>query len=144
MGFLVIATATVPFVLAGANSSLWLLGAVLFVRGIGLGIVVIPVITVAYVDIRKDQMPDALAISRTVQQLGGAFGTALVAVVLTTATTLAHPEAGFAAGFWWTIGFSIAAAVAALLLPPREAGKASLVSVPDPRGGPEQRQSEVA
>jgi EmrB/QacA subfamily drug resistance transporter len=125
VGFLVIAAATVPFALAGTRTSLWLLGAALFVRGLGLGVVLIPIMTVAYVDIRKDQMPQASAITRIVQQLGGAFGTALVAVVLTATATRARPEAGFAAAFWWVIAITLAAAVVALLLPAQEQARAT-------------------
>ncbi|HEY0119295.1 MAG TPA: MDR family MFS transporter [Cellulomonas sp.] len=119
VGFLVIAAATAPFALAGTTTGLWPLGVVLFVRGLGLGVVLIPVMTVAYVDIARDQMPHASAITRIVQQLGGAFGTALVAVVLTTAATRTSPEAGFAAAFWWTTAVTVAAAAVALLLPSR-------------------------
>ena len=119
VGFLVIAAATAPFALAGAGTGLWILGVVLFVRGLGLGVVLIPVMTVAYVDIARDQMPHASAITRIVQQLGGAFGTALVAVVLTTTATRTNPEAGFDAAFWWTTAITLAAAVVALLLPTR-------------------------
>ena len=138
VGFLVIAAATVPFAVAGTDASLWILGAVLFVRGLGLGIVVIPVLTVAYVDIRRDQMPHASAITRIVQQLGGAFGIAFVAVVLSTATQT-HPEAGLDAAFWWTIAFSLAAAVAALLLPARQRAAAPVADAPDPHAGPASR-----
>ena len=133
---LVIAAATVPFALGGAGTNLWLLGAVLFVRGFGLGIVFIPVVTVAYVGLRKDQMPQASAITRIVQQLGGAFGVALVAVILTAATTQANPGAGFDAAFWWTIGMTIAAAVTALLLPAQEKGEARAAEVADAQGAP--------
>jgi hypothetical protein len=74
-------------------------------------------------------MPHASAITRIVQQLGGAFGIAFVAVVLTTTTTQAgHPEAGLDAAFWWAIAFSLAAAVAALLLPAREPGRATALA----------------
>jgi predicted MFS family arabinose efflux permease len=121
-GCLVTAAATMPFALGGADASLWLLGAALFARGVGLGVVFIPVVTVAYVDLRKDQMPHASAITRIVQQLGAAFGTALVAVILTTAATATNLEAGFDAAFWWIIATSTAAAVVALLLPAQEAG----------------------
>lgn len=115
-GFLTVAAATVPFALAGPDTNLWLLGAVLCARGIGLGIVLIPVMTVAYIDIDRDQMPQASGITRIVQQLGGAFGTALAAVVLTTAATAERPEAGFSAAFWFTIGATIVAALTALRL----------------------------
>lgn len=119
VGFLVIAVATVPFALAGANASVWLIGIALFVRGFGLGVVLIPVMSVAYVDIRRDEMPHASAITRIVQQLGGAFGTALVAVVLTAVATQTDTQAGFQSAFWWTIAITIAAAIASVLLPAR-------------------------
>jgi EmrB/QacA subfamily drug resistance transporter len=144
VGFLVVAAATVPFALASAETNLWLLGAVLFVRGLGMGVVFIPVMTVAYVDIGKDQMPDASAITRIVQMLGGAFGTALIAVVLTAAATKTHPEAGFDAAFWWITGITVAAAVIALLLPAQEQGKARATDVPDAQGGPLGQREEAA
>ncbi|WP_417220836.1 MDR family MFS transporter [Arthrobacter sp.] len=118
-GFLVIAAATVPFALPGTESNLWALGVALLARGLGLGVVLIPVMTVAYLDITKDQMAHASAITRIAQQLGGAFGTALVAVVLTAAATPATPGAGYATAFWWMIGLTVAAAVASILLPTR-------------------------
>lgn len=33
---------------------------------------------------------------------------------------LTHPESGFDAAFWSTIGFTLAASIVALLLPPME------------------------
>ena len=116
-GCLVIAVATAPFAVASADTSLWLLGAALFVRGLGLGVVLIPVVTLAYLDIDREQMAHASAITRIAQQLGGAFGTALIAVVLTAAATPNHPEAGFNAAFWWTMVMTVAAAAVGLLLP---------------------------
>jgi EmrB/QacA subfamily drug resistance transporter len=141
VGCLVIAAATIPFAVAGPGVSLWLLGAVLFVRGLGLGVVLIPVITVAYVDLRKDQMPQASAVTRIVQQLGGAFGTALIAVVLAAAATEAHPEAGFAAAFWCTIAITAAAAVSALLLPAGQRGQARVIGA---SGAPDASHPRVA
>lgn len=119
LGFAVVAAATVPFALAGAGTSLWLLGTVLLVRGLGLGVVLIPVMTVAYLDLRRDQMPHASAITRIVQQLGGAFGTALVVVVLTATGSEVRPAAGFAHAFWWTIAMTVVAAAVSVMLPER-------------------------
>ena len=133
---LIIAAATVPFALGGTGTNLWLMGAILFVRGFGLGIVFIPVLTVAYLDLGKDQMPQASAITRIVQQLGGAFGVALVAVILTAATTQTNPEAGFEAAFRWTIAMTIAAAVTALLLPAEEKRMARVTEVTNAQSGP--------
>lgn len=136
VGALVMAAATVPFALAGADTNLWLLGAVLFIRGLGNGVLLIPIMTAAYIDIGKDQMPHASAITRIVQQLGGAFATALVAVALTAAAAQSHPAAGFDAAFWWIIAITVAAAVVALLLPARNQAGASLVDAPGTQGGP--------
>jgi EmrB/QacA subfamily drug resistance transporter len=141
---LVIAAATVPFALGGTGTNLWLLGADLFVRGLGLGIVFIPVVTVAYVDLRKEQMPQASAITRIVQQLGGAFGVALVAVILTAATTQTSAGAGFDAAFVWTIAMTIAAAVTALLLPAQEKGEARAAEVADAQGAPVRTGAQAA
>ncbi|WP_022918219.1 MDR family MFS transporter [Ruania albidiflava] len=116
-GALVMAGATVPFALAGPGTSLWLLGAVLFVRGLGNGILLIPIMTVAYVDLEQEKMAHASAITRIVQQLGGAFGTALVAVLLAAHASVGASAAGFDAAFWWTVAMTMAAALAGLFLP---------------------------
>jgi len=141
-GCVVIAVATVPFAVGGAGAGPWLLGAVLFVRGLGLGVVLIPVITVAYVDIGRDQMPHASAITRIVQQLGGAFGTALVAVVLTAAATQAG--AGFEAAFWWTIAMTVAAGATATLLPAREPARRRAAEAAGAEGAPIRTGPEAA
>ena len=58
-GFVLIALATVPFALAGPGTNQWWLGAVLLVRGLGLGAVLIPVMTVAFVGLEPGEMPHA-------------------------------------------------------------------------------------
>jgi len=119
--FLVVIVATIPFAFAGTTTNLWLLGAVLFLRGLGLGTVFIPVMTVAYVDIPRADMPHASAIVRIAQQLGGAFGTAVIAVVLAAYLSHGNPTTAFNAAFGWSIGISAVALVSALLLPARQA-----------------------
>lgn len=130
VGFLIIAAATVPFAFADAETSLWVLSVALFVRGLGLGIVLIPVMTVAYLDIRPDQMPHASGITRIVQQLGGAFGTALVAVVLTAVADHTHAGVGFDAAFWAVIAMTVVAAVTSLLLPSARQNPARISPTP--------------
>jgi EmrB/QacA subfamily drug resistance transporter len=117
--FLLVAATTVPFALADTQTSLWYLGAVLFVRGIGLGAVFIPVMSVAFIDLPRSNMAHASAITRIVQQVGGAFGTALVAVVLAGAIDSGNVVRGFDVAFWWTIGITVVAALVAILLPAR-------------------------
>jgi EmrB/QacA subfamily drug resistance transporter len=121
VGFSVVALATVPFAFADANTSpLWLMFALL-VRGMGLGVLVAPIMSVAYIGLAKDKMPDASIITRVAQQFGGSIGTAILAVVLEAATrhsnTLVDVAHGFKHAFWWAVVFTAAAAVLSLLLP---------------------------
>ena len=109
-----------PFAFAGPGTSEWWLGAVQLVRGLGLGIVLIPVMTVAFADIDPADMPDASMITRISQQVGGSFG---VAVARRRAAVggdrWPHAGPGFGQAFWWTIGFTAVAALASLFLPGR-------------------------
>ena len=57
--FLLTAAATVPFALAGPHASLWLLGAVLLIRGFGIGAILIPPLSVAYQDVPTAGIPHA-------------------------------------------------------------------------------------
>ena len=121
--FLLAGIATIPFALAGPSTSLWWLGAVLLVRGLGIGAVLIPPMSVAYQDIQPAGIPHATMNTRIAQQVGASFGTAIVAVTLQS--VLAHgATSAFQGAFWWAIGITIAALIPALALPSgRVAGK---------------------
>jgi EmrB/QacA subfamily drug resistance transporter len=119
-GFVLIALATVPFALAGPGTNQWWLGAVLLVRGLGLGAVLIPVMTVAFIDLDPGEMPHASMLTRISQQVGGSFGVAVGAVVLQSVLASGHSAAhAFGQAFWWTIGFTVVAALASFFLPGR-------------------------
>jgi Na+/melibiose symporter-like transporter len=62
-------------------------------------------------------MSHASAITRIVQQLGGAVGTAIVAVMLTLHADSRNPAQAFDWAFWVIVMFTAAAAVIALFLP---------------------------
>jgi len=114
--FLLAAAATVPFALAGPDTSLWWLGAVLLVRGLGIGAVLIPPMSVAYQDIQPTGIPHATMNTRIAQQVGASFGTAIVAIALQS--QLAHGAASaFQDAFWCAIGITIAAVLPAIALP---------------------------
>jgi EmrB/QacA subfamily drug resistance transporter len=116
--FLLVAAATVPFALAGPDTSLWWLGAVLLVRGLGIGAVLIPPLSVAYQEIEPATVPHATMNTRIAQQVGASFGTAIVAVAL---QSLLDQGAGaaFQGAFWWAIGITTLAVIPALALPLR-------------------------
>lgn len=121
IGFAITTLATLPFAFAGAHTDTWLLLLTLFARGLGLGAVVIPLMTGAYVGLEREEMPDASIVTRIAQQLGGSFGTAVLAVILTNAAVGATGAGGLAdaynQAFWWATGFTAVAAVLSLLLP---------------------------
>ncbi|WP_182346545.1 DHA2 family efflux MFS transporter permease subunit [Tomitella gaofuii] len=111
--FLVTAAGTVPFAFAGAHTGQWWLGAVLFVRGLGVGAVVMAPIMVAYADVPYEQMPHATMLTRITQQIGASFGAALVAVILQSRADLGA-EAAFHYVFWWTTALTVLALIPAL------------------------------
>jgi hypothetical protein len=114
--FLVAAAATVPFALAGPHTSLWLLGAVLVIRGFGIGAVLIPPLSVAYQDVPPAGIPHATMNTRIAQQVGASFGIAIVAVALQSLLS-GGAVGAFQGAFWWATGISVAALVPALALP---------------------------
>ncbi len=119
-GFLLAAAATVPFALAGFGTSLWWLGAVLLVRGLGIGAVLIPPMSVAYQDVEQSGIPHATMNTRIAQQVGASFGTAIVAVVLQSLLadpSAAGPSAAFQGAFWWAVGITLVALIPAVVLP---------------------------
>jgi EmrB/QacA subfamily drug resistance transporter len=114
--FLLAAAATVPFAFAGPHTSLWPLGAVLLIRGFGIGVVLVPPMSVAYQDVPMPGIPHATMNTRISQQVGASFGTAIVAVALQSLLSRGTTSA-FQGAFWWAIGVTIAALIPALALP---------------------------
>lgn len=125
VGFAVVALGTAPFAFSSVDTGSFALGVVLFVRGLGMGAVLIPLMTTAYVGLRHHEIPDASIVTRVGQQLGGSVGVAMLAVVLTTGLTGAlsmdDAAAAFDATFWWATGATGVGALLSLLLPARGA-----------------------
>jgi MFS family permease len=118
-GFVIVTVATVPFALAGPHTSGWLLALWMVIRGFGLGAVVMPVMVAANIGLDKQQIPHSSVLTRTAQQIGGSFGTAILAVILESAIA-AHPATladAFHVAFWWSTGFSAVAVLLSLWLP---------------------------
>lgn len=125
-GLLLTALGTMAFVWAGPNTSEWLLAASLFIRGAGLAPVTIAVQAGAFADAPPELVPDASSITRIVQQIGGSLGTAILTIILTTHTGQPGGHAAaFNTAFAWSIGFTLAALIPALLLPGRQTRKAN-------------------
>jgi EmrB/QacA subfamily drug resistance transporter len=86
-GFSIVAAATVPFAFAGPHTNDWPLALCLAIRGFGLGAVMIPLMAVAFLGLGKEEIAHASVLTRMVQQIGGSFGTAVLAVILSGTAT---------------------------------------------------------
>jgi EmrB/QacA subfamily drug resistance transporter len=135
-GFLITALGTVPFAYSGVDSAYWWLLLALLIRGAGLGMVMTPLMSTAYLGLDRHEIPDASIITRVIQQFGGSFGTAALAMILTAtigdAGVPADAANAFDQAFWWATGFTLVAAALTLLLPGRQK-----LSRPGPEPWPE-------
>jgi EmrB/QacA subfamily drug resistance transporter len=121
-GLVLTALGTVAFTQAGPSTNEWLLAVSLLVRGAGLAAATIAVMAGAFQGVRPNDVPDASTITRIVQQVGGSFGTAVLAVVLASGlagheATAAARAPAFNTAFYWAIGFTVLALLPAFFLP---------------------------
>ena len=73
---------TLPFTLfTAATSSIWII-LILFIRGIAQGGLTIPVMSDSYINVPKELISEATTATRMLQNIGGAIGTAILAVVI--------------------------------------------------------------
>jgi EmrB/QacA subfamily drug resistance transporter len=115
---LLVIAGTLPFAFAGPHTSQLTLALALVVRGTGLGAILITVLFGAYEGLSQAQVPHASTATRIMQQLGGSFGTAILAVVLQRGLAT-HPAAAFDLAFRWALLLALPALVAVYFLPTR-------------------------
>jgi DHA2 family multidrug resistance protein len=60
----------------------------LIIRGIGLGMIFIPLTTMSLSDLKGREIPQGTAISNMIRQLGGSFGTAIMTTVISVRTKI--------------------------------------------------------
>ena len=120
-GLLLTAVGTLPFAAgpfaAGTRNAL-LPAAALVVRGLGMSAANLAVMVGAFQGLDAERVPHASAATRVVQQLGGSFGTAVLAVLLQRG---GGTDTAFAHTFAWTTAFTIVACGVGLCLPARVA-----------------------
>jgi EmrB/QacA subfamily drug resistance transporter len=109
------ALGTVPYIFAGTHTSEVLLGCGLVVRGFGLSGANIAVVAGAFRDVPRADVPDASTLTRVLQQVGGSFGIAVLAVIL--ATSASSTVRAFHVTFAWAVGLTALALIPALLMP---------------------------
>src|SRR3954454_7007015 len=119
-GLAVLTASTIPLALLEPGTSLASIGLVLFVRGVGVGATMMPVMAAAYAVLDHAAVPRATSALNVIQRVGGSIGTALLAVVLQRQLADAHGPAAVAHGFghvfWWAIAMTVLAALPALVL----------------------------
>jgi EmrB/QacA subfamily drug resistance transporter len=126
-GALVVLASTVPMPWLGPDTPMWLIQALLVVRGAGLGLSILPASTAAYASVEAGELGHATALVNIVLRVGGAAGGALCVIVLSRGLLT-----GPATGFGWAFGvlgvICVLGAVAAGRL--RRAERSSTVDVP--------------
>jgi EmrB/QacA subfamily drug resistance transporter len=145
-GVSILCLSTVPLAFVGAHTSLVLISLVLVVRGVSIGMSFMPAMTAAFAAMRPEQLADATPQLNVLMRLGGAIGTAVLAVVLQRATasglaahhapSAAHLAGAFDTAYWWGLGIALASLAPCLLLlraeRPRDTGLAAAAE-PDSR-----------
>jgi EmrB/QacA subfamily drug resistance transporter len=120
VGVILTAVATLPFAFVTDGTSYVLIEASLLLRGIGIGIAMMPAMSAAYAVLRPEQIADATPQLTVVQRVGGSIGTAVLAVALGSGlegqTTAAGAAGAFATAYWWAFGTTLAAIVPAFIL----------------------------
>ncbi|MFE3499245.1 MDR family MFS transporter [Kitasatospora sp. NPDC059160] len=103
----------------GSGPADWLVVGSLALRGVGMGITVIPGMAAVYGSVDKAQVPAAAGAVNVLNRLGGALGTALLTLVLQRAQAgqPGLPGAAFGTTFWWVLALSALSIAPALLYP---------------------------
>jgi EmrB/QacA subfamily drug resistance transporter len=121
-GGLVTLVATIPFILITDQTSYWLIGAAMVVRGFGIGMSMMPSMSAAYAVLRHDQINTATPQLNVLQRVGGSIGTAILAVSLQNGISgLAQPTPSGVAGafantYWWVLAITLVALLPTVVL----------------------------
>ena len=160
VGITLLALGTIPFALVQADTSYWVLGASLYVRGLGLGSTMMPTMSAALTTLSRAVVSRASSSVNIIMQLGGSVGAALLAVILSQQIGDRIPQArgggsgggvgripeqvreqvapkladAFGHTFWIAFGLTVVLIVPALLLPRQGARAAGGLDAPPPAG----------
>jgi EmrB/QacA subfamily drug resistance transporter len=142
-GLLLGTASTLVYTRIGAHTDQLLLAGALLVSGLGLGAAIVPVMAGAYLGLTEAEIPRATSAVRIFQQLGGAFGSAVLTVVLQREALdraaggrpdPASLSAAFGHTFYWVLGFTLVAFIPAFILPRAVKGSATSKDAPGGTG----------
>ena len=130
VGVSVLCLSTIPLAFVGTNTSILVISAVLLFRGLGIGFSFMPAMTAAFASLRPEQLSDATPQLNVLQRIGGAIGTAVLAVVLQRASGVApsatHLAGAFDTAYWWSFGTAALALIPCVVLLRAENPRAEL------------------
>ncbi|MGW5049564.1 DHA2 family efflux MFS transporter permease subunit [Actinokineospora sp. NPDC004072] len=117
VGIALVALGTAPFTQLGAGLPDGVVAVALLVRGFGAALVGAPVMTLVYRRVERAQLPRAASALSLLNTVGGAVGTAVLAVVLQARLASTDLPTAYADTFWWVLAFAALAAASATRLP---------------------------
>ena len=119
-GVLTLAVSTIPLAFVGVGTSIVSISLVLLLRGVGIGYAFMPAMTAAFASLRPEQLSDATPQLNVLQRIGGAIGTAVLAVVLQRASghapTTTQLASAFDIAYWWSFGIALLSVSPCLVL----------------------------
>ncbi len=119
-GISLLCVSTIPFAFMSAGTSIVSISLVLVVRGLSIGMCFMPAMTAAFASMRPEQVSDATPQINALQRIGGAIGTAVLAVVLQRAGAhapgLAARAGAFDTAYWWALGIAALTLIPCLML----------------------------
>ncbi|CAK1224729.1 MDR family MFS transporter [Fructobacillus cardui] len=111
----------IPFGWINASTNMVIVSTALFVRGLGVGGMIMPLMTTILLGMEKELIPQANIGARIFQNVGGAFGSALVATVVaayvSTHRVLGANIVAYQHAFWWSVAITIVMFIPAIFLP---------------------------
>jgi EmrB/QacA subfamily drug resistance transporter len=120
VGVAVLSVTSIPLAFVSAGTSIASISLVLLARGVGIGFAFVPAMSAAFASMRPEQLSDATPQLNVLQRIGGAIGTAVLAVVLQRATgaihTPSHLAHAFDQAYWWSVGICVLSLIPCLVL----------------------------
>lgn len=129
-GVSLLVISTIPLAFIGTHTSILYISLVLLVRGVGIGFSFMPAMTAAFASLRPHQLSDATPQLNVLQRIGGAIGTAVLAVVLQRAggssPSPGHLAHAFDQAYWWSLGIAVLSLIPCVVLMRAENPRARL------------------
>ncbi|MCL2859911.1 MAG: multidrug efflux MFS transporter [Oscillospiraceae bacterium] len=112
---------TFPFIFFDLSTSSWIVWLVLFIRGMGVGGYTIAVMSDSYTGLERSQVPQASTATRIIQNIGAAFGSAVLATMVSNYLigkegTIANMTSAYHVGFTASLIFMVVGVIPALFL----------------------------